>query len=327
MSELKKEEAAIYASPLPPHTPVLLEQTRALASVEPGDVWLDCTLGAGGHAELLLEAGAVVYAIDRDPQARALAATRLAPFGARFTPLAGDFRQARALLDAVGVAEVDGLLADVGVSSMQLDEPARGFSFRAAGPVDMRMSSEGPTALDLIDALEERDLSRLLMRYGEEPPPRARLAARAIKAWRGGPPPHDTATLAAAIAEALPRSRAQNQRRTTHPATKAFQALRVAVNDELGALDALLAALPTLLRPGGRALLISFHSLEDRAVKQAFQGYSRPTPPPRRGLPPPSEAPPPFELLHRKPLVATEAEIEANPRARTAKLRGVRRRA
>lgn len=319
-------EGAIISSPHTHHIPVLLAKTLALAEIQPEAIWLDCTLGAGGHTEAILEAGARVYAIDRDPDARALAAERLARFGDRFRAIAGDFRDARSLLDEVGVEHVDGLLADVGVSSMQLDEPSRGFSFRGAGPVDMRMSQSGPTALDLIDGLELRDLSRLIMRLGEEPPPRARAAAKAIKAWREGEGPFNTATLASAVSIALPRYRGRNQRRSIHPATKVFQALRVEVNDELGALTALLDALPSLLGPEGRALLIAFHSLEDRLVKQAFQGYSRPTQAPRRGLPPPTEAPPPFALLNRKPLIADEAEIEENPRARTAKLRGLKRR-
>ena len=306
------------------HIPVLAEPVRRLAAAKPGEVWVDCTLGFGGHTADLLAAGARVYGVDRDPQARAATAARLAPYADRFSMLSGDFRHVAALLAAEGVEAVDGLLADLGVSSWQLDQAERGFSFQHAGPVDMRMDPAGPrTALDLLRTLPMGEIADLLRRYGEEP--FAGPIARAMKAWAEGPGPHSTTGLAAVVAGALP-AKAQRTRHR-HPATRAFQALRMAVNDELGALETLLATLPTLLRPGGRALLISFHSLEDRPIKQAFAAWTRPPEPPRRGLPAPDAAEPPFVALTRKPVIADEAEVATNPRARSAKLRAVMRRA
>ncbi len=308
-----------------PHIPVLRDATLRLAAVREGALWVDCTLGFGGHAEALLEAGARVIGIDQDPQAAAAARERLGRFGERFAHVRGNFRDVRALLGGVGVGAVDGLLADLGVSSWQLDRPERGFSFQAAGPVDMRMDPDAArTAFALVRDLSAEELAHLIQRYGEEP--FARPIARALRAWSEGEGPHDTVTLAAAVVRALPRKVAATSR--IHPATRTFQALRMAVNDELGALEALLADAPALLRVGGRILVISFHSLEDRIVKQTFAGWAgkRTAPPPRRGLPPAVEpAPPAFELLTPKPVVADEAETRENPRARSAKLRAVRK--
>lgn len=308
----------------PVHVPVLPDGVRTCAQVRPGEVWVDCTLGFGGHARGLLEDGARVYGVDRDPEARAQAAERLAEFADRLTILAGDFRHLARLLAEAGVGQVDGVLADIGVSSWQLDRPERGFSFGHAGPVDMRMDpTQGVTAEALIRERSVPELAHILRTYGEE-----RFAgpiARALRAWAEGEGPHDTVSLAAAVVAALPRKEAATRKR--HPATRTFQALRIAVNDELGALTDLLAAIPAVLAPGGRALIISFHSLEDRLVKQTFAEWAgrRGAPSPRRGLPPPVEASPAFELVTKRAIQADDAEIAANPRARSARLRAVRK--
>ncbi|MCA9546146.1 MAG: 16S rRNA (cytosine(1402)-N(4))-methyltransferase RsmH, partial [Myxococcales bacterium] len=244
-----------------PHVPVLLDAVRECASAAAGEVWVDCTLGFGGHSEALLQAGARVIGFDRDAAARAYATDRLSPHAERLTIVASDFRRLPTVLAELGVERVDGVLADLGVSSWQLDQPERGFSFKAPGPVDMRMDpAAGEPALALIERSSTAELADVIRRYGEE-----RFAgpiARAIRAWVEGPGPHDTHTLAQAVRDALPKREAA--KRKIHPATQTFQALRIAVNDELGALEDLLAALPEVLAPGGRALIISFHSLEDR---------------------------------------------------------------
>ncbi len=298
---------------------MLPEAVLQLAQVQPGELWVDCTLGAGGHSRLLLEAGAQVIGLDQDPEIRAH--TQEALKGQAIRILAGNFRDLEALLEAQGLGKVNGLLADLGVSSYQLDTPSRGFSFSSDGPVDMRMDPSLPQSAEgLIESLDERALARLLRSYGEEP--LARPIARALKAWLQGP--RSTRSLAQAVSAAIPRRLLH--KRKHHPATRSFQALRIAVNDELGALDALLEALPALLKPGGRALIISFHSLEDRRVKRAFRSYSRPAAPPRRGLPPPPSAQPPlFEELNSKVIRADAAEQSRNRRSRSALLRGLRR--
>jgi 16S rRNA (cytosine1402-N4)-methyltransferase len=263
-------------------------------------VLLDCTLGGGGHSALLLAAHPRlrVIGLDRDPAARAAAAERLAPYGDRVTIEAANFAGFRPPVPLVGV------LADLGVSSPQLDEPARGFSFRAAGPLDMRMDpGAGETAAELIDRLDESDLADLIYRYGEERLSR-RIARRLVaeRPWAGSG--RTTADLAYAVAGCFP-PRARRGR--IHPATRTFQALRIAVNDELGAVDQLLRHAPDWLLPGGLLAVISFHSLEDRRVKTAFLGDPR------------------LERLSRRPLVAGEEEQRANPRSRSAKLRVARR--
>ncbi len=263
-------------------------------------VLLDCTLGGGGHSALLLEAhpGLRLIGLDRDPSARAAAAERLAPFGDRVTILAANFATYTPSVPLVAV------LADLGVSSPQLDEPGRGFSFRAAGPLDMRMDPEaGETAAELIDRLGEAELADLIHAYGEERLSR-RIARRLVveRPWSGSG--RSTADLAYAVAGCFPP---QARRGRIHPATRTFQALRIAVNDELAALDRLLRCAPDWLTPGGLLAVISFHSLEDRRVKTAFLEDPR------------------LERLTRKPLVADEEEQQLNPRSRSAKLRMARR--
>jgi len=298
------------------HATVLLDEAVALLAPKEGAVILDCTLGGGGHTEGLLARGAEVIALDRDPRAREAASLRLAPYGARFRPLAGNFAQARALLDAAGVDKVDGLLADLGVSSPQLDVAERGFSFSRPGPLDMRMGPDAEPLADYLARASEQELAAAIRDYGEEP--FARPIARALKARTFA----DTAELAAAIGGAIPRKAWPTK---IHPATRTFQALRIAVNGELAALDALLAALPELIAPGGRAAFISFHSLEDRRVKDALRALlSHCTCPPNLPVCV-CGRPGDLRALTPKPVTASLSAVAQNPRARSAKLRAVER--
>ena len=296
-------DAATFA-----HVPVLAEAVLGgcaglellLKLGEQRGVLLDATLGGGGHSALLLEAhpGLQLIGLDRDPTARAAAAERLAPFGDRVTIVATSFG------DYTPDQPVLAVLADLGVSSPQLDVAARGFSFRGDGPPDMRMNPEaGETAAELIDRLEENELADLIYAYGEERLSR-RIARRLVaeRPWSGSG--RSSGDLAYVIAGCFPPPA---RRGRLHPATRTFQALRIAVNDELGQLDRLLQRAPDWLVPGGILAIISFHSLEDRRVKTAFLADER------------------LERVTRKPLVADGAEAEANPRSRSAKLRVARR--
>ena len=263
---------------------------------------IDCTLGGGGHSALLLESNPALRLIglDQDPTARAAAAERLAPFGDRVSIMAANFADFRPPEPAVAV------LADLGVSSPQLDVATRGFSFRVAGPLDMRMNPEaGETAAELLDRLEEAELADLIYAYGEER--LSRRIARRIKEqgpWSEEEDFRSTADLAWLVGGCYPPA---GRRGRIHPATRTFQALRIAVNDELGVLDRLLAQAPDWLAPGGQLGVISFHSLEDRRVKTAFRSDPR------------------LERVTRKPLVASAQEAEANPRSRSARYRLARR--
>ncbi|HTN53761.1 MAG TPA: 16S rRNA (cytosine(1402)-N(4))-methyltransferase RsmH [Anaeromyxobacter sp.] len=300
------------------HEPVLAREIVEVLRPQPGELILDGTLGGGGHSGLLLEAGARVIALDKDPRALAAASARLARFGEAFRAVRSDFRDAGNVLAALGISGVDGALVDLGVSSPQLDEAERGFSFSRPGPLDMRMGDEGETLEDLLRRIDERELARILDQYGEEP--FARPVARAIKAALGREEKLDTARLAEIVAGAIPR-RAWPRR--IHPATRTFQALRIAVNDELGALAAWLDGLPALLNPGGRAATVAFHSLEDRMVKERFRALTQAcTCPP--DLPVCAcGARATFAAITRRAIQASEAEVAANPRARSARLRAV----
>jgi 16S rRNA (cytosine1402-N4)-methyltransferase len=300
------------------HVSVLATEVVELLRPEPGRLLLDGTLGGGGHTELLLARGATVIGIDRDPRALAAATARLARYGEAFRAARADFRDAKNVLSALGIETVDGALVDLGVSSPQFDEAERGFSFSKSGPLDMRMGDTGETLRDLLRRADERELARILKEYGEEP--FARPVARAIKAAIDETPDLDTAGLAEVIAGAIPR---KAWPRRIHPATRTFQALRIAVNDELGSLAAWLDSLPSLLKAGGRAAAISFHSLEDRMVKERFRALTQACicPPDlpvcacgRRAA---------FAAVTRKAVVASDEEVAANPRARSARLRAV----
>ncbi len=296
------------------HLTVLAEEASSALQASSGKTLVDATLGGGGHSARLLAAGAQVIGIDQDPVARCAAATRLAEYGERLQILSGNFRELSELLAHEGITEVDGILADIGISSPQVDCAQRGFSFLHDGPLDMRMNPESPySAADLIAQESEQALADILWQYGEERASRA--IARRIVRERGNAPITSTSQLASIIASVLPRKGKQ------HPATRSFQALRIAVNDELGALHALLDQGVKLLRPQGRMAIITFHSLEDRAVKRFFERVTRPEidrpewPAPR---PNPEYC---ARLITRKPIIASEQELALNPRARSAKLR------
>jgi 16S rRNA (cytosine1402-N4)-methyltransferase len=302
------------------HESVLAREVVQLLAPSPGKLLLDGTLGGGGHSERLLAAGARVIGIDKDPRALAAASARLARYGEAFRAVRADFRDAKNVLSALGLAGVDGALVDLGVSSPQLDDPARGFSFREAGPLDMRMGEEGETVAELLARVDERELARILDEYGEEP--FARPVARAIKRAVEGDEELDTARLAEVVAGAIPR-KAWPKR--IHPATRTFQALRIAVNDELGALAQWLESLPSLLNPGGRAATIAFHSLEDRMVKERFRALTQACTCPRDFPVCACGATATFAQVTRKAVQADDDEVAANPRARSARLRVVER--
>jgi 16S rRNA (cytosine1402-N4)-methyltransferase len=302
------------------HESVLLEEVVRVLRPAPGWLVLDGTLGGGGHAERLLAEGALVIGIDKDPRAVAAAQARLARYGEAFRAVRADFRDARNVLSALGIEGVDGALVDLGVSSPQLDDAERGFSFREGGPLDMRMAQQGETLADLLARVSERDLARILREYGEEP--FAPRIARAIKRAVDEGEELDTASLAELVAGAIPR-KAWPKR--IHPATRTFQALRIAVNDELGALAAWLDALPAIVKTGGRAAAISFHSLEDRMVKERFRALTHACTCPRDLPVCACGAQASFEAVTRKAIKASDEEIARNPRARSARLRAVER--
>jgi 16S rRNA (cytosine1402-N4)-methyltransferase len=304
---------AVYA-----HATVLTDEVVRLLEVNEGTLVLDGTLGGGGHAQALLDQGARVLGLDRDPAAIAAASERLARFGDRFAAQRSRFSEAREVLSQRGVEGVDAALLDLGVSGPQLDDASRGFSFSADGPLDMRMGQDGETAAELIARLDEDDLAAILAELGEEG--FARRIARAIKA--ADPSPTRTAELASIVERAIPR-KAWPKR--IHPATRTFQALRIAVNGELDELDRFLCDLPGILKVGGRAAIISFHSLEDRRVKQAFRDlYGRCTCPPKLPQCACGQSGT-FEPITKKAVTASAEEVAANPRARSAHLRAAKR--
>jgi 16S rRNA (cytosine1402-N4)-methyltransferase len=301
------------------HTTVLQGETVRLLAAAPGKVILDGTLGGGGHALALLDAGARVVGFDQDPAALQAARARLQ--GRDAVIAHADFRDARAELDALGVGEVDGALVDLGVSSPQLDDPSRGFSFREGGPLDMRMDpTRGKPLRERLDEWDEKALARILDSLGEER--FARAIARAIHRAHKENKLADTKQLADLVAGAIPR---KAWPKNIHPATRTFQALRIAVNDELGALSDWLSQLPRIVAKGGRAAAISFHSLEDRLVKQGFArlatGCICPPRLPVCGCGRTAE----WKLLTRKAVQAGDEEVSQNPRARSARLRAVER--
>ncbi len=297
------------------HVSVLPTEVLEALAPRPGGVYLDGTLGGGGHAAAVLTAaqpGGRLLGIDADPAALAAAQARLTGAGlpaASFMLHHGRFGDMAAIAQVYGLQEVDGILLDLGVSSYQLDTPARGFSFAADGPLDMRLDpTRGPTAADLVNGLDEVSLADLIYRYGEERG--SRRIARLVVERRGQTPFTGTADLAALVARAVGRG----GRDRIHPATRTFQALRIAVNGELAQLEAALPQAVALLRPGGRLAVISFHSLEDRIVKLFFRaesGYGGSM----------NEQTPRLSILTRKPLEAGDEELARNPRARSAKLR------
>jgi 16S rRNA (cytosine1402-N4)-methyltransferase len=303
------------------HVPVMLPDVVRLMAPRAGGAYLDGTFGGGGYAAALLEAApCTVWAIDRDPDAIARGATLAARYPGRLHLIQGQFGDMLALLAENGVAALDGVMLDLGVSSFQLDDPARGFSFRADGPLDMRMSRSGRTAADLVNTLPERELADLLFELGEERA--SRRIARAIVAARTEAPIATTGRLAAIIRSVLPPDRSG-----IDPATRSFQALRISVNDELGEVARALEQASELLAPGGRLVVVSFHSLEDRIVKRFMTEAAGRAPAPSRhdlrGLA--ARPAPRFRLLTNRPLRPAAAETMANPRARSARLRAMER--
>lgn len=300
------------------HIPVLLAESLAWLAPERGGVFLDATLGLGGHAEALLDAapGTRLVGADRDPQALALAAGRLARFGDRVELVEADFSS---LEERVGHrAPFAGVLADLGVSSLQLDTAGRGFSFRREGPLDMRMGRGGPTAADLVSTLSEAELTEIFQQYGEEP--QARRVARAIVGARAHGPITTTAELAEVVRSARRPMRGEER---IDPATRVFQALRIAVNEELDQLSELLDQAVRMLDRDGRLVVISYHSLEDREVKNRLRDLARGEVDPVTGRTLSETRI--LEVLTRKPVRPGEAEVEANPRSRSARLRAARR--
>jgi 16S rRNA (cytosine1402-N4)-methyltransferase len=288
------------------HESVLVRETLHALSPRTGGTYADATVGAGGHSEAILDASAPegrVIAVDRDPEAVAAARTRLARFGSRVVVVHAAFSELGPLLREHGAARVDGLVADLGVSSPQLDRSERGFSFAREGPLDMRMDpSRGETLAGLLARLDVRELADILFQLGEER--RSRPIARSILRARDEGQLETTADLRRAIV----RASGPRRRHGIDPATRSFQGLRIALNRELEQLETLLAALPELLADGGVAAVISFHSLEDRMVKRAFRACDE------------------LVVLTKRPITAAEDELARNPRARSAKLRAARRR-
>ena len=299
------------------HVPVLLREVLEALRPSRGGLFVDATLGLGGHAEAILDASPDVrlVGIDRDPEALALARERLARFGARFVSVEGRHEELAVHLDRLGHAEVDGVLADLGVSSLQLDRPERGFSFMKDGPLDMRMGRTGPTAADLVAELPAEELARVFREYGEEP--RAKAVARAVVAARGSAPIRTTGELRSLVAKAVGGRREEGR----DPATRVFQALRIATNRELVELERFLDDAIARLSLGGRLAVLSYHSLEDRIVKDVFRDRSA-------GC----SCPPSFPvcvcsrrrvlaLVTRKAVRPSDEEVLGNRRARSARMR------
>jgi 16S rRNA (cytosine1402-N4)-methyltransferase len=303
------------------HIPVLLAETVTHLSPRDGGIYLDGTFGGGGYAKAILDqADCTLWAIDRDPEAIERGASLVAQYPDRLHLLHGPFGGMVSLLSGAGVTELDGVVLDLGVSSFQIDDPARGFSFRMDGPLDMRMGKFGQTAADLVNTLPEQALADLLYQFGEERA--SRRIAKAIVAARTEAPIETTGRLAEVIRSVLPPDRSGN-----HPATRSFQALRIKVNDELGQIEQALAAAASLLSPDGRLVVVSFHSLEDRIVKRFMTEATGRTPAPSRhdpgGLR--QAAPAAFRLLTPRAIRPGDQEARDNPRSRSARLRAMQR--
>jgi 16S rRNA (cytosine1402-N4)-methyltransferase len=300
-----------------PHHPVMLQEVLATLQPQAGEKHVDATFGAGGYSRAILaQADCQLYGIDRDPDVQHYAEELQAKAQGRFALLTGCFSQMQHLLEAQQVHQVDGIVMDLGVSSMQLDQAERGFSFQKDGPLDMRQSQQGMSAADAVNTLSEKELADILYRYGEER--KSRQIARAILQRRAETPFTTTADLAELVRTQV----RQHPKIQTDPATRTFQALRIYVNQELEELEAALEASIALLKDGGRLVVVSFHSLEDRIVKQFLRKHSQLQAGGSRHLP--QEAPKNpmlFEVPQRKAMLPTEEEMMRNPRARSARLR------
>ena len=290
------------------HAPVMTAEVLQYLQPERGGVFVDCTVGLGGHARALLEAGATrLLGLDRDRDALDVARQTLAPWAARVDLVHADYREVDTILDARKIATIDGALADLGVSSLQLDAPGRGFSFQRDEPLDMRMDqSSGDRAADLLARATERELADAIFQYGEER--YSRRIARALVAARQNAPVSTTGRLASIVRRAIPRRGFMR----IDPATRTFQALRIWLNRELEGLDHFVAAIANRLRIGARLAVITFHSLEDRIIKHTFRDLARDVP---------KTQPVAVRILTKKPITPGNDELERNPRARSAKLR------
>jgi 16S rRNA (cytosine1402-N4)-methyltransferase len=317
MSAGRDPDTSVVAGGLARHIPVLARPAIDSLAVRAGGRYIDATFGAGGYTRLILEHGGTVLAIDRDPTALAAGRELAAASAGRLTLAQGRFSELAALAAAQGIEAVDGIVLDIGVSSMQLDDASRGFSFRNDGPLDMRMGADGASAADVVASASERDLATVIAVLGEER--HARAVARAIVRARSEAPIRTTAALAELVGRVV-----RHRPGDIHPATRTFQALRILVNDELGELAEALAAAERLLAPGGRLAVVSFHSLEDRIVKTFLTDRSR-IGGGSRHQPEIVRPSPTFAVLTRRPIIADDAEIAANPRARSAKLRAAER--
>ncbi|HML42987.1 MAG TPA: 16S rRNA (cytosine(1402)-N(4))-methyltransferase RsmH [Hyphomicrobium zavarzinii] len=301
-----------------PHIPVLLADVVEQLQPVAGETYIDGTFGAGGYTRAILEAAPCrVIAIERDPTAFANGQALVAEFGGRLSLVSETFSNMEEAAASAGAERVHGVVLDIGVSSMQLDDPARGFSFLRDGPLDMRMSQNGPSAADVVNHMDEEDLANILFNLGEER--RSRAIARAIVKARTEAPITTTKALAGIVERVLGRARGDEK----HPATRTFQALRIHVNDELGELERALEAAERLLVPGGRLLVVTFHSLEDRIVKHFLQERSGKTAGGSRYLPAPSgpASAPSFRIVNTRGFTPNKEETDANPRARSARLR------
>jgi 16S rRNA (cytosine1402-N4)-methyltransferase len=312
------------ASPITaaPHVPVMLaEVLEALAPHDDG-IYVDGTFGAGGYTRAILDAANCnVIAIDRDPSAIRSGQGLVVHYGGRLTLLEGRFGDLQDLLQGTGITQADGIVLDIGVSSMQLDQAVRGFSFMRDGPLDMRMASSGPSAADIVNTLPPETLANIIYVFGEEP--RSRAIAKAIVNARAEAPITTTFELVKAVERATGRQRPQDR---THPATRTFQALRIHVNAELDELVEALHAAERILKPGGRLVVVTFHSLEDRIVKRFFASRGGKLPSSSRHVPDVAQGPQSsFELPFKGHIGASDEEAARNPRARSAKLRaGIR---
>lgn len=312
------------------HFPVMRDEVLGMAAPKDGEIFVDGTFGAGGYARALLEtANCTVYAIDRDPTVQETAREMAAEFSGRFHLLPGCFSQMDDLVGEQGITSVDGVVLDIGVSSMQFDDAHRGFSFQNDGPLSMRMSDQGLSAEDVVNDYEEGQLADIIYQYGEEK--KSRPIARAIVEVRSRDRISRTAQLASIIEKAVGYKRYIKGRKQIHPATRTFQALRIYVNDELGELVGGLAAAERILAPGGRLCVVSFHSLEDRIIKNFFRQRSGDISRGSRHLPQAlematgNEIAPSFKMIARGAVKPSKKEIEQNIRSRSAKLRGASR--
>jgi len=304
------------------HIPVMLSEVLHALKPKSGAIIVDGTFGAGGYSKAILEAAECeVFAIDRDPEAVAAGRALAAKFPGRLKLVAGRFGAMDEIVNRQGIEAVDGVALDLGVSSMQLDEPERGFSFMKEGPLDMRMGKEGPSASDIVNELSAGELAEIIGKLGDEG--RSRAIAKAIVARRSEAPIETTKELSDIVARVLGRKRDEAK----HPATRTFQALRLYLNDELDELARGLSAAERLLKAGGRLVVVTFHSLEDRIAKRFFASRSTPAPRGSRHLPETSDAAfaPSFRLLNRHPIEPNQSEIRRNPRARSARLRAAER--